>query len=76
MRFKKSKCRILCLGKNNHMHQYRLGGYLQEMSSVEMDLGLLVDGKITMSQQHALVTKKANVILGALKRSWPVGRGM
>ena len=49
MRFKKSKCEVLHLGRNNHMHQYRLGADLQEGSSVEKSLGVLVDNRLVMS---------------------------
>ena len=51
------------------MHQYRLGADLLERSSVEKDLGVLVDSRMAMSQQCALMANKANSILGCIRKS-------
>jgi len=69
MRFNKGKCRVLHLGRNNPMHQYKLGADLLESISVERDLGVLVDDRLTMSQHLVLVAKKASGILGCIQRS-------
>ena len=68
MKFNKSKCRVLHLGRNNCMHQYRLGDDLLERSSAERHLVILVDSRLAMSQQCALVAKKASGILGCIKK--------
>ena len=65
MRF---RCRVLHLGRNNHTYQYRVGADLLEGSSAEKDLGVLVDNRLTVSQQCALVTKRANCMPGCIKK--------
>jgi len=61
--FNKSKCRVLHLGRNKSIHQYIFGDDLLETSSTE-NLSVLVDNRLAMSQQCAIMAKKSNGILG------------
>ena len=69
MRFHKGKCRVLYIERNNCMHQYRIGDDLLQRSSAKKDLSILVDNKLAMSQQCALVANNADGILGCTKKS-------
>ncbi|GAB0184934.1 hypothetical protein GRJ2_000958700 [Grus japonensis] len=50
MKFNKDKCKVLHLGKHNPGLQHRMGSTCLESSSVERDLGVLVDIKLSMSE--------------------------
>ncbi|RMC12061.1 hypothetical protein DUI87_11194 [Hirundo rustica rustica] len=64
-----SKFRVLNLRKNNPRHQYRLGDDLLENNTVEKDMMVLVDTKLSMCQQGILVVKKSKDIMMCVRKS-------
>ena len=69
MKFNKDKFKVLCLGRNSPRHQDMLQYQQLESSSEGMDLGLLVDAKLNVSQRCALAAVQVNGILGCIRQS-------
>ncbi|PKU47314.1 rna-directed dna polymerase from mobile element jockey-like [Limosa lapponica baueri] len=68
MKFNKDKCKVLHLGKHNLGVQQRLESTQLGSSSVERDLGVLVDNKLSMSEQCVAAAEKADRMLGCINK--------
>ncbi|CAM5109435.1 unnamed protein product [Eretmochelys imbricata] len=68
MKFNSEKCKVMHLGINNKNFSYKLGTHQLEVTEEEKDLGVLVDHRMTMSRQCDMAMKKANAVLGCIRR--------
>ncbi|CAM5110902.1 unnamed protein product [Natator depressus] len=68
MKFNSEKCKVMHLGINNKNFSYKLGTHQLEVTEEEKDLGVLVDHRMTMSRQCDMAVKKANAVLGCIRR--------
>ena len=67
MRSNKVKSKVLHLGRSNLRHVCMLRE-LSESSPAEKDVGVLIDEKLNVRHHCALVAKKADSILGFIRR--------
>ncbi|CAM4600677.1 unnamed protein product [Caretta caretta] len=68
MKFNSEKCKVMHLGINNKKFSYKLGTHQLEVTEEEKNLGVLVDHRMTMSRQCDMAVKKANAVLGCIRR--------
>ena len=68
--FNAKKCKAMHLGTNNPKLVYNLNGHSLENTESEKDLGVLIDNSLKFHHQTAAATKKANQILGIIKKSY------
>ena len=61
---------MLHIGSNQRYREYRLGSDCITSSSIEKDLGILVDNKLKFHEQCSAVVAKANRLLGVIRRSF------
>ena len=68
--FNSSKCKVVHFGANNEKREYFLNDYKLETSYSEKDLGVFIDNELKFHVHTAAATKKANRIVGIIKRSY------
>ena len=70
MSFNTSKCKVMHLGRKNPRHNYTINGHTLEETQVEKDVGVMVNRTLKPSDMCAYSAKKANQMLGILRRSF------
>ena len=69
MHFNFSKCKIMHLGRVKNANAYKLSGEELEQINMEKDLGVLVNSKLSSSDQVIQARKRALGMLGAINRN-------
>ena len=68
--FNALKCKVMHFGNRNPKHLYCLNDHILEDTQSEKDLGVIIDVKLKYHIHTAAATKKANQILGMIKKSY------
>ena len=68
--FNINKCKSLHIGSKNQNQIYTMNGKELEQVKEEKDLGILIDDQLKFHKQTAAAVKKANMVLGIVKKSF------
>uniref|UniRef100_A0A8C3HZR7 Reverse transcriptase domain-containing protein n=1 Tax=Chrysemys picta bellii TaxID=8478 RepID=A0A8C3HZR7_CHRPI len=68
MKFNVDTCKVMHSGKNNPNYTYNMMGANLTTTNQEKDLGVIVDSSLKTSTQCAEAVKKANRMLGIIKK--------
>ena len=68
MEFNIDKCVCMHLGTNNYKFYYSIGGIKLKNKEIEKDLGIIIDNNFKFLEQYCTAIKKADQILGIIKR--------
>ena len=68
MEFNLDKCVCMQMGSKTINFQYNIGGTILKTVDKEKDLGVVIDKNFKFTEQCALAVKKANQMLGIIKR--------
>jgi ribonucleases P/MRP protein subunit RPP40 len=69
MPFNIDKCVVMHFGHNNKQAEYKMGNTKLRKSAQERDLGVIVDSSGKTTAQCVMAAKKANTVLGMIKRN-------
>ena len=67
--FNASKCKVMHFGYHNPNHLYHLNDHILEKTDREKDLGVIIEDNLKFHTHTAAASKKANQILGVIKKS-------
>ncbi|CAM4547301.1 unnamed protein product [Lepidochelys olivacea] len=68
MKFNVDKCKIMHIGKHDPNYTYKMMESKLVVTTQEKDLGVIVDSSLKISTQCAVAAKKANKMLGIIKK--------
>ena len=68
--FNTDKCKSLHIGKANKRQVYQMNGKSLDQVTEEKDLGVIIDNELKFHRQTATSVKKANRVLGIIKKSF------
>ena len=68
--FNATKCKVMHFGFKNPKYPYHLNGHALAVTDQEKDLGVIIDNNLKFHAHTAATSKKANQILGVIKKSY------